>query len=141
MFEHIGEHREHGLGQGGGVGEVEAFGDGQGVAGVDHGVLGVAAAAQQGADLVAGLPASRSGHDLAGDLQAQGDRRAGRRRVEPQALQQVRTVDAGGTHADQDLARARLGAGHGFRTQRIGRPFAAFDRRWRSWSRTWWNIP
>jgi hypothetical protein len=135
MFEHIGEDREHGLGQGGGVGEVETLRDGQGVAGVDHGVLGVAAAAQQGADLVAGLPASRSGHDLAGDLQAQGGRRAGRRRVEAQALQQVRTVHPGRPHADQDLAgprpRARPSPG-GARRQAPCR----LRRRWRSWSRT-----
>jgi hypothetical protein len=39
---------------------IEAVRDRQGVAGVDHGVLGIAAAAQQGADLVADLPASRA---------------------------------------------------------------------------------
>jgi hypothetical protein len=112
MLEHIRVHGENRLGQGGGVNHVEAVGDGQGVAGVDHGVLGVAAAAQQGADLVADLPASGapfSDHDLAGDLQAQGHRRAGRRRVITQALQQVRAVHAGGGDLDQDLARPRNG--------------------------------
>jgi len=44
-LEDVGEDGEGGLGQGGGLHEVEAVGNRKGVAGVDHGVLRISAAA------------------------------------------------------------------------------------------------
>ena len=99
-LEDIGEDGADGLGQGGGLDQVEAGGDGQGVAGVDDGVVGIAAAAQQGADPVAEPPARDAVADLidlAGDLQARGCPDApGGGRIAAEALQQVGPVDPGG---------------------------------------------
>ena len=94
VLEDVGVDGEDGLGERGGLDQAELARDGQGVAGVAAGELGIAAAAQEGADLVARLPAAGGLDHLAGNLQAEGGRRARRRRVEAQALDDVRAVDA-----------------------------------------------
>jgi hypothetical protein len=63
-LEDVGEDGAKGLGQGGGLDEVEALGDEQGVAGVDDGAIRLATAAQQGADAVADSPAHGAVADL-----------------------------------------------------------------------------
>ena len=127
MFEHIGEYREHGLRQGGGLHEAQALGDRKCMACVANGVLGIAAAAQQRADLVTRLPAPRAHDHLAGHLQPHGLRRARRRRIETHALDDVRPVDPRCVHADQDLAFLRLRLGNRDGLQRFRRTLAALD--------------
>src|SRR5581483_2379325 len=82
---------------------------------VHNGELGLGPAADHGHHPVAlgkGGDGVTDAHHLAGQLQA-GDvgRAAGRRRIEPLHLDQVRVVEAGGTHANQQLALPRLGIG------------------------------
>ena len=91
---------------------VEAGRNRQGIRFVRQRVFGIAAARNQGADLVAHLPARdvmAGRRDFARDLQARQVRRALRWRIDAGALQQVRTVDAGGGDANQDLAIGRTG--------------------------------
>ncbi|MNI36886.1 hypothetical protein D3C73_909530 [compost metagenome] len=129
-LEDVGEDGEGGLGQGGGLDEVEAVGNRQGVAGVDQGVFRVAAAAQQGADPVADGPAADAFADrldLAGDLQPQHVRSARRRRITALALDDIGTIHPGGAHADADLAGAGRGQGAQRRAQGLGRSLAAVD--------------
>ena len=120
VLEDVGPDREDGLGKAGGLGQGQSVGDGKRVPGVDDGVLGVAAAAQQGADPVAGPPASCAPDHLPGDLQAQGVRRAGGRGIAAHALQEVGPVDPGRRDADQDLALAGFRAGKAGRLQGLG---------------------
>jgi hypothetical protein len=127
VLEDIGVDREHRLRQAGGLDEVEVAGDRQGVAGVADRELGVAAAAQQGADAVALAPAPGGHGDGPGHLQAHRRGRAGRRRVEAQALDDVGPVDAGGPDLDQDLALARRRRGDARGAQRRGRALAPLD--------------
>ena len=89
---------------------VMPFGTGKQLPGRDGHLLGVAAAGQQRADLLAGLPpgdaVAEGGHG-ARALEARIGRRARRRRVEPLALHEVGPVDACRGHLDQNLARPR----------------------------------
>ncbi len=127
VFEHIGVDGEHGLRQARGLHEAETRGDGQGVASVADGVFGVPAAAQQGADPVAHLPAPGGLRHLAGDLQAQGRGRPRWRRIVAKTLQEVRTVHPGGFDSDQDLARPWRRPLDLGRLQGLGGSVAAFD--------------
>ena len=120
MFEDVGEHREDGLGQARGLDEIQPGRDRQGVARVADGVFGIAAAAQQRADPVAGLPPPGADHDLASHLEPEGLGRTGRRRIEAHALDDVRAVHPGGLHPDQDLALRRLRPGDPDGLQRLG---------------------
>src|SRR5690606_19338635 len=84
------------------------------LAGRDGDALGVAAAGQQRADLVALRQvrhALADGRDDAGALQPEHLGRAGRRRIVALALQEVGAVDAGGGDLDDDLAGSGLGRG------------------------------
>ncbi len=94
--------------------EVHAVGHGHHLAGGDGHLFGVAAAGEQGADAVAGLPlldALTDRFDLAGGLHADDRRRARWRRVEAATLQDVGAVDRGAVHADQHLAGGGDGVG------------------------------
>ena len=75
--------------------------------------FGIGAARHQRTDLVANLPAllraRPMGHDFSGDLQTQYLRSAGRRRVIPLALEQVRPVNPGGSHSNEHFSFAGLG--------------------------------
>ena len=89
--------------------QADAVGDRQHLASGHHDLLGVAAACQQRAHLVAGLPSgdvAAHGRDAAGAFQAGIRRSAGRRRIEPLPLCQIRAVDTGGGDIDQHLVRS-----------------------------------
>src|SRR5207248_11038678 len=112
---HIGPDGAGDLGQSGRLGEVEAARLRQYLADRYRDPLGVPAAAEKGADLVAFLrwlsgvldPVAEL-HDPAGALQSRVRRGARRRRVEALALQQVSPVDGTGVHVDQYLTGAGL---------------------------------
>ena len=107
--EDVGIHRAHRLGQRGGLDEGRALRSGQELAGGDGDLLGVAAAGEQCAYRVTGLPA---GHvradrgDRARALKAGIRRGALRRRVVPLALHHVRAVHRGCGHVDENLVRS-----------------------------------
>ena len=90
----------------------ERRGQGHGRAFVRHGVFGIAAAGNQRADPVAGLPARDAfadGFDLAGDFKAQRVGRARRRRIAAGALDKVGTVYPRRVNPDQNLSRSGRG--------------------------------
>jgi hypothetical protein len=127
-LEHVVPDGEEGFRCGTGLHHVEAGGNRQGGGFLGEAVLGVAAAVDEGADLVAGLPARDAAADLghfAGDFQARQLGMTGRRRIGADALLHIRSVDAGGRHLDEDLAVAGLGRRHAgglqnFRPARCG---------------------
>ena len=83
----------------------------QRVALVRQPAFGVAAADDQSHHQVANVPARYVRaplNDFTGYLEAGNFCRAGRRRVKPHALHDIRPVDAGGGDFDQDLAGTRL---------------------------------
>ena len=86
------------------------------LAGRDGDLVGVPAAGEQGADLVARPRARRRRSPTAATVPLHSRPRMseapGRRRVEALPLQEVGPVDRGGGDVDQDLAAARLGVGH-----------------------------
>ncbi len=96
-------------------------------------IIGVTAAGNQRRDARAKAmnPGVRSErHDFPGDFQAEHVGHAGRRRVVALALMDVRSIDARGFHANQNLAfsRNRAGAHLNFqrlRTARAGRDHGA----------------
>jgi hypothetical protein len=110
----VGPQGGHRLGQPGGIDERDAVGDSEHAVRPGEGVGGVAAAVEQGTDLVADLPPS---HALTerdhppGGLQARVVGRAVRRRVVSLQLEQVCPVDARGRDLDEDLARAGIRGG------------------------------
>ena len=110
-LEDIGPDGEIGLGDGAGFLQRQPGGNRQGIVLMDHGVLGVAAAGDERADLVADLVARDAfaeGDDPAGDLQSGNVGGAGRRGIATHALQYVGSVDAGDRDMDQDLAGTGL---------------------------------
>ena len=127
VLEDVGVDGEHRLGQAGGLGEGQARRHGQGVTGVADRELRIAAPAQQGADAVALPPAAGRMDDFAGDLEAHGHRRAGRRRIEAHPLENVRPVDAGRFHLDQDFAGRGRGTRDVDRPQRLRRAATAVN--------------
>ncbi len=91
---------------------------------IHHRLFGIAAAAQQGADPVADLPARHTladACDLACDLKAQDVGCARGRGVSTASLEQVGPVDARRAHPDQHLSWARNGIGAFGDLQRLGR--------------------
>ncbi len=116
----VGDHedvrpdRADHLGQGGGLRQAHALGHRQQLTGRHDGLLGVAAAREQRAHLVADGPAADTGTefgDTAGALQPGVGGGAGRRVVEALSLQDVGAVDGPGHHLDQHLALAGRGVG------------------------------
>jgi hypothetical protein len=86
--------------------------------------LGVAAARHQRHHLVAELVLGRACAErdhFARDFKAGQVAGAGRRRIGAGALRDIRAVDAGGHHLDQDFARAGHGHGAGFGNSTSGR--------------------
>jgi hypothetical protein len=129
-LEDIGEDGEDRLRQGRGLNEIETLRDRQGVPGVDHREFGIAAAAQQGADPVAGLPAGDALPDLihlAGDLESQNVRRAGRRGIVGRGAAADRAGSRRRPDPDADLAGTGLRIGTFARLQGLGRTGAAGD--------------
>jgi hypothetical protein len=59
--------------------------------------------------------------DLAADLKAWRQRGAGRGRIQPPCLEQIRAVNARRRHFEQDFARARLRFLDPLQRKRIGR--------------------
>ena len=124
------------LGEPAGLGPAKLVGDRDGRPLVDHGQLGLPAAADHGHDPVARAEAEdagANGGDLAGQLQPGDVGRAARRgRVVAPDLVQVGAVDPGGRHPDQQLAPPRLRVGPlGHHQPPVGdrdRPHAAFSR-------------
>ena len=104
-------HRERILRQGRGLDQAPAARDRQDLAlGRGH-VLGVAAAVDEGADLVAESPtrdALAERRDRAGDFEPQDRRRTRRRRIVALALHDVGARNAGRRDGDQHLAGPRL---------------------------------
>ena len=145
-LEHIGEHGADSLGQGGGLDPVQGVGNRQGVTGVDHRMVGIAATAQQGADAIPDGPARDAVADLvdlARDLETEDVGGSGRGRIAAEPLQDVGTVDAGGTDPDANLAGAgdrfgsidqgqggrRTGPAGDFHCLHLNRPALAIVRR------------
>jgi hypothetical protein len=111
----VGPDRAGDLGEARGLDQRYPVRHGKDLAGRYRDLLGVAAAGQQRAHLVAGVESLDPGAsfgDAAGALQARMLGRAGRWRVEPAALEQVGTVDRGGDHVDQDLTGPGSRIGH-----------------------------
>src|SRR5262249_29326759 len=106
--EDVGPDRAGHLGQAGRIDQADPSRDRQALPGRNRYELGVSAAGEQRAHLVADLPLGHTGperlHD-SGALQARVGRRARWRRIEARALEQVRAVQPGGDHIDQYLAR------------------------------------
>ena len=122
-LEDIGPDGKEGLGDRTGLGERQALGSGQGIALVDHGVFGIAAAGDEGADgcsnrKAIGTLALR--HHRAREFEAGNVGSARRRVVAALTLQNVGAVDAGGSDGDQDLAGAGLGDRACFRPEDLG---------------------
>src|SRR5690606_22673699 len=103
------------LGQRGGVDQVVPGRSGQQLA-RRYGHAGrVPAAGEQGADAVPDPPAGHARAELphgAGDLEPDDVARAGRGRVVPRPLEEVRTVDAGGGDVEQHLTGRGGRVGH-----------------------------
>ena len=100
-----GEHLRHR----GGFAQGQALGHPQHLAGGRHHRFGIAAASQQGADLIAGLdPLHPLAHfnDFAGALQAKDGAGARRRRIASGRLHEVGAVDGAGGHGDLHLTDA-----------------------------------
>ena len=110
-------------GSAGGVDERDAARHGQHLLGGCHDTLGVAAAVDEGADLVADLPlldAVTDRRDATAHLEARVLGCARRRRVVAEALHDVRPVDPGGDDVDEHLAGLRLGVGHLVEDEAVG---------------------
>ena len=98
------------LGEGGGLLEGESARNGHRHAFGNGRIFGVAAAAEEGADLVAHLPARRALADFvddAGDFKPHPLRPAGGRRVLPRTLEEVRAVQRRRMDLDHNFARLR----------------------------------
>src|SRR5580658_7451598 len=107
-FEDVRPDREKGLGNGRSLDRTQSARNRQALRGRRHDHFGVATARQQRADFVTDAPSFYSASDLdyrAGHFEARNVCRAGRRIVVALALQNVRSVHAGGDNLDQDLAR------------------------------------
>ncbi len=122
-LEDVVPDREHGLGEGRGLGQRQSFRHRQ-RGGLGRGTeLGVTAAANQRANEIARLEARGAGpqrDDLAGDFHAENIGGAFGRRVEALALEHVGAIDPGGRDLDQHLARTRLRHGTRARHQHFG---------------------
>jgi hypothetical protein len=109
---HVRPRCEQGLRQPGGVHQVDLARDGQQQTGRHRDRRGVPAAGEQRRDARAQRPGLGVGAgavtcDDTGDLEARPGRGAGRRRVLPLTLEQVRAVHPGGRDPHQYLARTR----------------------------------
>ena len=105
-LEDVRPDREEGLGEGRGLNRREAARDGQALGSRGQAVLGVASAGDEGAGLVAHLPALDAvadGHDRPRHLEPGDVGRAGRGRVAALPLEQVGAVDPGRGHAQEHL--------------------------------------
>src|SRR3984885_813867 len=110
-FEHVGPHRAERLRQPAGIDQADTCRNRQALHRRHRGVLAVAVADHQRADLVAVLPLSDAWaefHHDAGAFQAGNVGRTRRHRVAAHALQAVCAVDAGAGNADQHLAGFRF---------------------------------
>ncbi|MNT09841.1 hypothetical protein D3C72_1446440 [compost metagenome] len=105
QLEHIEPGRRVHLGNGCGFLQAQAFRYRQHVTRIDHHFLGHAATGEQCTNPITDLPGDASAHlaDHPGALQAK--KFAGSRRwwVEPGTLQQIGTIEAGGSHANSYL--------------------------------------
>ena len=122
-LDHVGPDGERRLRHRGRLREAEAPGNRQALFGRRTAVLGVAAAGDQRADVVADPPRRHVAADFddgAGDLEAGDIRRSGRRRVLALALHQVRPVHASGRDLDQHLPGAGRRSGPLDRRQDLG---------------------
>ena len=114
QLKHVEPNGEKCLGQGCSVHGAQADGDREALRGRGHGVFGIAAAGQQRADGVAGLPPVYVGTqrlDRAGDLQARDRRDTRTQRVATRGLQHIGAIQARSRDFNQDLARAGRGDG------------------------------
>jgi hypothetical protein len=115
-LEDVGPDGEEGFGNDGGLDHREALRRGQALTGRRDAIFRVAAAGDEGAEAVAGLPlhAGADRDDAACDLQPGNVGDAGRGVVAPHSLQHVRPVHPGRVDLDKHLA----GAGRGGRALR-----------------------
>ncbi len=107
-IEHVAPYGKQGFRQRRGLDQGKPIGDRQALARGYRHVLGVAAAIGQRADAVAHIPTFDALSDcgnLPGHFQAHNRRCAGRRWIKAHALDDIRPVDAGRGHSDQDLSR------------------------------------
>ena len=118
MFEDIDIDGQGRFGQGCGLHKVQSFGHRQGMTAIDHAILCIAAAAEQGGDLIPDLPALGAltdGDNLARGLEAENVGCAGRWWIEANPLQDIRAIDPGRAGFDEDFAWPRLRNGALFR--------------------------
>ena len=121
--EDVGPDGARHLGQPCGVDERHAAGHRQHLLGRRHDALGVAPAVDEGAHLVAHLPALDAlteRRDASAHLEARVVRRAGWRRVVAHPLHDVGAVDARGDDVDEHLAGPHLGVGHLVEDEAVG---------------------
>ena len=107
--------REVDFGHGCGLAETPAVRNRHGHPRVNHGLLGIPAAANQTEDAVARPKALDCGADrldLTGQLKPQDVRFAGRRRIGTDALHGVGTVEGRGTNPNEQLVWVRRRVGH-----------------------------
>src|SRR5207249_4545496 len=112
--EEVREGGQEDLGEGARLLVAYRLGHREGRAVVDHRLLGVAATGKERHDPLAGPEAARLGahlQHLAGTHEPQDRRGAGRRRVEPLALEEIGAVDRRGAYADAEVGRAEGGGG------------------------------
>ena len=121
-LEDVGPDGEEGFRDRRGFDRRKAGGNRQGVAFVGEAIFGVAAAGNERRDPRAERVTRRArperGH-LAGDLQAENVRCAGRRRIDALALEDVGPVDARRLDLDEDFARARDRARPGLKLENL----------------------
>ena len=104
--EEVRERGEEHLGEAAGLLIAHVVGDGKDGSVVDDRLVRVAAARKEGHDTLTDPPSLRRGaelRDLARALEAEDRRRAGRRRIETLALQQVGAIHAGSADANPDV--------------------------------------
>ena len=122
-LEHVGPDGHRRLDQPGRLHHRQALGDRQRLAGIDDAIFGIAAAADEPADLVADPPAGDAladARDLARDFQPRRIGGAGGRRIFADALDEIAAVEPGGMDLHQHLARLRLRHGQAADLQHVG---------------------
>ncbi len=115
LVEHIMPDGKEGFGKGCCFCHGKTGRDRQALRGGDSGILGIAAASDQGTDAITDFPLrdiGGGGDNFARKLQPEDFRRAGGRRIHPGHLHQIGPVDASGMNADQNLALCDFGRRH-----------------------------
>jgi hypothetical protein len=126
-LEDVVPNREHGLGETRCLDHRETFGDGKRLDILSYAPGRIAASIDEGTNAVAHVPAGDTvtyGCHRTRDLETRERRVSSGRRIGPETLLYIRSIDTGGHHLDQNLASPRLGYRHLGRDKNFGAPFA-----------------